>query len=88
MSATIRVSIDRRTDLGNHYSLAERSGRTIILNDTHCEVREDCGAIIKAGESARIWHLRRISDSGTTVGLLCNRCDAELVEVADDEVNA
>jgi len=94
MSGKIQVSIDHRCDLGNYYSLAERSrilnagARNVAHVPTPCFVRQDCGAIIEAGDRATIWYFTRRGDNNTIVGTLCSRCDAEMIEVAVSEVNA
>jgi hypothetical protein len=86
--ATIQVSIDQRCELGTHYSFAERGNATIVQKPTRCLVRKDCGQEIAAGEAGVIWYFARRNINNTVVGVLCNRCDAEMVEVADSEVNA
>lgn len=80
----ITVGIDHRCELGGKYSVAERGHSADVKNSTRCAVIEDCGAEIPAGSEAVIWYFTRRGDNNTVVGLLCNRCDAELVEVADD----
>jgi len=80
----ITVGIDQRCELGAHYSWAERGNVTTVNKATRCIVVNDCGQEIAAGETGVIWYFRRRSVNSTAVGLLCNRCDAELVEVADD----
>jgi hypothetical protein len=88
MSGSIQVSIDHRCELGTSYSLAERGHSAYVKNSTRCTVSEDCGAEIPAGGEVFIWYFTRRGDNNTVVGTLCSRCDAEMIEVADSEVNA
>jgi hypothetical protein len=83
MSGKIQVSIDHRTQLGKHYSFAERGNATVIQKPTRCFLRKDCNAEIGAGEAAVIWFFERLNIHSAVVGVLCNRCDAEMVEVAE-----
>jgi len=80
----ITVNIDQRCELGADYSWAERGNVTTVNKATRCIVLNDCGQEIAASETGVIWYLHRRSVNSTAVGLLCNRCDSELVEVADD----
>jgi hypothetical protein len=79
----ITVSIDHRTDLGTHYAHAERGAETTVNKATRCTVLADCGETINAGDRAVMWSFTRRNVNSTSAGLLCTRCDAELVEVAD-----
>lgn len=80
----VRVSIDRRTDLGMYFSQAERGGTTVVKQSTRCTVGTDCGYAITVGQIASVWYFTQRHDNATTVALACSSCNAELVEVADD----
>jgi hypothetical protein len=44
--------------------------------------------MIEAGDRAAVWYFTRRGDNNTIVGIVCSRCDSELIEVADDVVRS
>ena len=83
------VSIDHRCDLGSRYWWAERAQTAGWMQKAPvsrgCAVRVDCGARIQVGEKFAVWEFTRRKDNSRTLGWLCERCDAEMVQLVADE---